>query len=145
VEEAELALLRYEQDATVEDLAHAYPSIAALVEAKMAVEPFADHEGQHELSCRLIAGDVFERHRAHLDALKATRVLDMVGFVASKLEGPEPVEDAASSLLDTTVPALRAEITASDDTDLVARERELRDAVALVLAAKSLQNTALDW
>ena len=144
MDDDELAQLRDEQDDTLADLAHAYPSIAELVDAAVDVEPLHDPDGEHELACRLIADEFFERHRDHLDALGSGHVLDLVTTVVEKLTGSELAEAAASSLLGTTVPELRAQIQDPEDEDGT-RERELRDAAALVLAAKGLRRSAVDW
>ncbi len=143
MDDEELAQLRQEQDDTVADLAHAYPSIAALVEGGVALEPFADPLDDHQVACRLTADEIFERHREHLEDLAARRVLDLVAFVASQITGDGPAAEAAASITTQTVPDLRP--PADDDQDPDAREGELRDAVALVLAANTLQATALDW
>ncbi|MCU1370768.1 MAG: hypothetical protein JWO77_1962 [Ilumatobacteraceae bacterium] len=143
MDDDELDLLRDEQDATVAELAYAYRSIAELVAAGVDVEPLHDPGGEHELSCRLIADEVFEEHRDHLDAVGTTRVLDQVATVAAKLTGSPEAQAVATSLRETTVPALRGRVYAPDDEDGT-REQELRDAAALVLAANALQRAALD-
>lgn len=143
MDDDELVQLRQEQDDTVADLAHAYPSIRALVDAGVALEPFADPHGDHQVACRLTADEIFERHRDHLEDLAARRVLDLVAFVASQITGTGPAAEAATSIATETVPDLRPPV--DDDHDPAARESELRDAVALVLAANTLQATELDW
>lgn len=143
MDEDELDLLRDDQDATVDDLAYAYPSIAELVAAQPEVAPMHDPGRAHELACRLIADALFEEHRDHIDAISSARVLDQVGTVVGKLTGQEPAQRAADSLRDQTIPALRAQIHDPADEDGT-RERELRDAATLVLAADALARVALD-
>ncbi|MFN8019502.1 MAG: hypothetical protein U0P45_15470 [Acidimicrobiales bacterium] len=146
MDDVELAHLRQRQNDTLEDLAHAIPAVAALVDSHPTMGPLADSEGEHELACRATAERVFERHAAYLHSLSELRVLDLVERAAAKLTGSPDADAAAASLASTTVPALRQEIAEAGAVgDAEARERELRDAAALVLAARALQNAQVGW
>ena len=143
MDDDELEQLRDEQDETLADPAHAYPSIAELVASSLDVAPIHDPGGQHELACRLIADEFFEQHRDHLDAISSLRILDQVTAVAGKVTGSEAAGAASQSLLATTLPELRARVHDPSDEEGT-RERELRDAASLVLAADALARVAID-
>lgn len=147
IDDDELAVLRQQHDAVLEDLAHAYPSIRALLDAGCVVDPINDRDGSHEHACRLVAAEVFRRHERHLAVLAARRRVDLAAAVAEKVRSPVEAAAAASSFRSTTAGALVERAAAGDDeaVDPVRREDELRDAVVLVLAARSLQASALEW
>ena len=146
VDDVELAHLRQRQNDILEDLAHAIPAVAVLVDSHPRMGPLADADGEHELACRSTAERIFQRHAAYLHSLAELRVLDLVERAAAKLIGSPDAEAAAASLAATTVPELRREITdAGAAGDVATRERELRDAAALVLAARALQNSQVGW
>ena len=91
-----------------------------------------------ERSCREAAQSLFDAHRDHLDALRREERAWNVVRVAHSMTGPAWTADAVASLDAKAQATIAAVDTSTDDAN---RVNDLRDAVALVLAADRLQST----